>query len=319
MTFLRTDRSIYPEVPPIGAMLRLLQVVVANTLEDGETATTAAEALISEIDTIDHEEVRLLSASISIPKALLTEYVSPAPAVQLDWALRLRPVLQRIVAMNNPALASATNWLRTGFPQGVDLAGFLFAVIVTRIRSSARMLAMIEALNGLSESDRNNFLDAAGISLGMGAGAFVHNGWAQEQLDNVDLRPALERFERMGTIAQLWGRLDIQAELANARSVILDEGLNDQAAALAVVDESITALGSTPALVRQKAKVLGHSGDDLAAARLLMSVEDTVGIDSPIDRVLALRDGAVSAARAGLFSDARRLFRQGTRGSFSRR
>jgi hypothetical protein len=58
MTFLRTDRSIYPEVPPIGAMLRLLQVEVANALEDGETATTAAEALISEIDTIDHEEVR---------------------------------------------------------------------------------------------------------------------------------------------------------------------------------------------------------------------------------------------------------------------
>lgn len=170
MTFLRTDRSIYPEVPPIGAMLRLLQVEVANAVEDGETATTAALALVSEIDTIDHEEVRLLSASISIPKALLADYVSPAPTVQLDWVLRLRPVLHRIVAMNDPELTSATNWLRTGFPEGVDFPGFLFAVIVTRIRSSARMLAMIEALNGLTEADRNNLLDAAQISLGMAPG-----------------------------------------------------------------------------------------------------------------------------------------------------
>jgi hypothetical protein len=216
-------------------------------------------------------------------------------------------VLQHIVALNNPAFASATDWLGTGFPAGVDFPGFLFAVIVTRIRSSARMLAMIEALNALSESDRNNFLDAARISLGMGGGAFVHSGWAQEQLDNLDLRPALERFERMSDIARHWARSDIQAELANARSVILDEGLNDRPAALAVVDDAITALGSTPALVRQKAKVLSHSGDDLAAARLLMSVEDTVGLDSPIDRALALRDGAVSAARADLFSDGLRL------------
>lgn len=158
--------------------------------------------------------------------------------------------------MNNLALASATNWLRTGFPQGADFTGFLFAVIVTRIRSSARMLEMIEALNGLSNAERNNFLDAAKVSHGMGGGAFVHNGWAQEQLDNLDLRPALERFERMGAVTSNWGRLDIQAELASARSVILDEGLNDQAAALVAVDEAITTLGSTPALIRQKAKVL---------------------------------------------------------------
>lgn len=308
MTFLRTDRSIYPEVPPIGVMLRLLQVEVANALEDGEIATRAAAALISELDTIDHEEVRLLSASISIPKALLTEQVKPTAYVQLDWALRLRQVLKRIVEMNNPELASATNWLGTIFPQGVDFSGFLFAAIVVRIRSSARMLEMIEALNGLSNADRNNFLDAAKISLGMGGGAFVHNGWVQEQLDNLDLRPALERFERMSAITSDWGRLDIQTELANARSVILDEGLNDQPAALVVVDEAITTFGSTPALIRQKAKVLSHSGDDLAAARLLISVEDTVGTDSPIDRALALRDGAVSAARAKLFTDAIRLF-----------
>jgi hypothetical protein len=210
--------------------------------------------------------------------------------------------------MNNPELSSATEWLSTGLPVGIDLPGFLFAVIVTRIRSSAQMLAMIEALDALNERDRNDFIDAARISLGIGGGAFVHNGWAQEQLDNLDLRPALERFKRMSEITAHWTRTDIKAELANARSVILDEGLNDQPAAIAVVDSAIRELGDTPILVRQKAKVLSHSGNDIAAAELLMSVEDSVGLDSPIDRVLALRDGAVSAARAALLPDALRLF-----------
>jgi hypothetical protein len=122
------------------------------------------------------------------------------------------------------------------------------------------------------------------------------------------LKPALERFEQMSEIAKRWHRADIIIELACAQSVILDEGLNDKMAAIAVVDEAIEEMGSAPALVRQKAKVLGHSGDDVAAAKLLISVEDSVGSDNPFDRALALRDGGVSAARAKLFSDAIRLF-----------
>jgi hypothetical protein len=65
-----------------------------------------------------------------------------------------------------------------------------------------------------------------------------------------------------------------------------------------------------PSLIRQKAKVLGHSDDHEAAARLLISVENAVGADQPLDRTLALRDGAVSAAHAHLFDDALRLFRK---------
>jgi hypothetical protein len=169
------------------------------------------------------------------------------------------------------------------------------------------MLTMIEGLDALNENDRNGFIDAARISLGEGGGTFVHHGWAQEQLDGLDLQPALRRFERMSEIARNW-RSDIRAELANARSILLDEGLNDQEAALAVVDAAIGEMGATPALVRQKAKVLGHSSNDLTAAQLLMSVEDAVGIGSSLDRALALRDGAVSAARANLLPDSLRLF-----------
>ena len=52
MTFFRTDQSIYPDVPPLGAMLRLLQFEVANAVEEKETAGRIALRLMTEIDEI---------------------------------------------------------------------------------------------------------------------------------------------------------------------------------------------------------------------------------------------------------------------------
>jgi hypothetical protein len=309
MTLLRTDAPIYPAMLELGTMLRLLQFEVANAVEDSEIAERAAISLIAEIESISHFEFRLLANSIAIPKVLLAKNTNLNPALQLDWALRLRVVLEEIIAHAQPELSRPIAWLTTTFPAGADLPGFLFAVLVTRIRSSERMLAMIEALDGINESDRNNFLDSAGIS-GMGGGAFVHNGWAQEQLDNLDLRPALQCFQRMSAITMRWGRTDIQAQLVCAQSVIADEGLNDRTAAINIVDDAMGALGAMPELIRQKAKVLSHTGNDAAGANLLISVEDVVGRDNLLDRALALRDGGVWAARAGLFRDAIRLFRK---------
>ena len=310
MTLLRTDQSIYPEAPSLGAFLRLLQFEVANAVEDSETAGRVALRLMTEIDEVNITELRLLQKAIAIPKMLLAEHANIEPAMELELALHLRGVMQEIKTANYPELSRATAWVGTAFEPGIDLAGFLFSAVVIRIRSSDRMLKMIEALNNLNAEDRNQFIDAAAISLDLSPGSFVHNGWAQEQLGGVDLKPALERFERMSEIAGRWHRADIITELACARSVILDEGLNNRIAAIAVVDEAIAEMGSAPALVRQKAKVLGHSGDHAAAAELLISVEHNVGSDNPFDRALALRDGGVSAAQAKLFTDAIRLFRK---------
>jgi hypothetical protein len=306
MTVFATDRSMYSEEPPVAVMLRLLQFEVANAVEDGETANLAARRLLVEIDAVEQENLRLLEMSIAVPKVLLAEHANISPSFQLDCALRLRATKQRI--SNFPELADAWASITSSFQSGFDVAGFLFATVVIRIRSSERMLAMIEALDALKEDDRNSFIDSAATALARPGGSFVHNGWAQEQLDGIDLRPALGRFERMSAIVEHWGRLDLRVQLICAQSVILDEGLDDAVAAMACVDEAIAELGNAPALVRQRAKVLNHIGDDADSARLLMSVEDTVGVGDPFDRALALRDGAVSAARAGLFGDAIRLF-----------
>ena len=105
------------------------------------------------------------------------------------------------------------------------------------------MLRMVEALDGISAEDRSSLIDSGAALMGSRAGSFVHTGWAQEQLDGKDLGLALERFERMETIATGWGRADMLVQLACARSVILDEGLGDRVKALAVIDDAIDGLG----------------------------------------------------------------------------
>jgi len=310
MTVLATDRPIYSGDPAIGTMLRLLQVEVANAVEDHKAAAKAAMRLVVEIDAVPQDELRLLMTSIAVPRVLFAEHVSITPAVQIEFALRLRAALEQITTISNSTLTETTAWTSKALPPGVSFPGLLFAATVTRIRSSERMLGMIEALNGLSESDRNTLMGEAALALQMSVGSFVHNGWAQEQLDNVDLAEALVRYERMTEITRPWIRPETKIQLATARSVILDEGLSDGSAALETVDAAMAEFGESPALVRQKAKVLAHAGDDHAAAHLVIGIEDTVAVEAPFERALALRDGAVSAARAGLFPDAVRLFRK---------
>jgi len=308
MTAFSTERSIYDEVPPVAAMLRLLQFEIADAVEDAETANRVANRLIVEIDEIEYEELRLLEGAIAIPKLLQAEHAGLSHKFQLECAIRLRQTQEQIASSQIPSLKDANASLPGFLKPGLDLAGFLFAVIVMRIRSSDGMLAMIEALNELGQADRNSFIDAAAVALELPAGSFVHNGWAQEQLDNIDLHPALERFNRMIDIARLWGRNDFLTQLVCAQSVILDEGLNDQEAAANVIEAAIQELGNATALLRQKAKVLDHAGQSALSARLLISIEDEVSNDQPFDRSLALRDGAVAAAKSGFFLDAARLF-----------
>jgi hypothetical protein len=310
MLMLVTDRSIYPDVPPIGVMLRLLQFEVANAMEDVDAARRIAARLIVEIEGEQHEELRLLHISLAAPRILMAANVDILPAVQLDFALRLRAAQQRIQTLDFLEMQQVIESMNRQLEPGLDMAAFLIAVALNRIQDSERMLAMIEALDALGESDRNSFIDGAAIALGMSPGYFIHGAWAQDQLNDRDLRPTLARIERMSDIVRPWGRSDIQIELVCARSVVLDEVLSDRPAAIAIVDACITEFGSIPALIRQKAKVLGHAGDNRAATDLIVSVEDTIGAGQPFDRSLALRDGGVSAARAERFDDALRLFRK---------
>lgn len=312
LSFFRTDTSLLPEAPMVGAMLRLVQFAVVNALQDDPiNAGLIARRLFVEIDEIEQEEMRLMQTSVAISIILLAEYADIPVALRLEWALRHRATTQMMSELKNEELREELGKLARDFHRdGVDVAGFLFAVTANRIRDSLAMQALIEALDALESNDRNSFINSAAISLAQSPGQFIHGGWAAEQIDDHDMSPVLQRFRQMAVTVRGWDRPDVQSEVLCACSVIIDESLGDRVSAIAVMDTAIEELGALPSLIRQKAKVLGHSDNHDAAARLLISVEDAVGVDQPLDRGLALRDGAVSAVKARLFDDALRLFRK---------
>jgi tetratricopeptide (TPR) repeat protein len=225
----------------------------------------------------------------------------------LEYALRLRAAFQRVEEISDGQIADPGQLLPPLFGSEMDFVDFLFAIIVQHTRGSQEALEAFQALDRLEPDVRNRFIDAMS-NLYSGPSVFVNSGWSHDQVDNENMPGSLGFYDQIAMIVAGWKRPDLEAEIACARSVILDEGLKRPDDAIVVTDEAIAKLGKLPPIVRQKSKVLGHAGRHLEATELLLSIEDKVGLESPLERALALRDGGVFAAKAERFTDAFRLF-----------
>ncbi len=62
---------------------------------------------------------------------------------------------------------------------------------------------MIDALAELNEDERSAFIHSVRAVL-QDQSTFIHNAWANEQLNGRDLRPALGRYEHMRARVADW-------------------------------------------------------------------------------------------------------------------
>ena len=306
VTALVTDRPIYDAEPIVAVYLRLLQFQVADAVEQSEAAGRIAERLIIEINKLnDVPKALLMTAAASI--VLMAGSASLSPSLRLSYAVHLRASWPLTEKLSDGDITEPRSLLPPQFSAEMDLADFLFTTVVQHTRGSQDALDAFRALDGLSPNIRNRFVDAIS-AIFSGPSVLVNSGWSKDQLSDRDMSVALGCYDQIAAILSSWGRPDFEAEAACARSVILDEGLGRAVDAIAAIDDATTKFGHLPSLIRQKSKVLGHAGRDLDAAELLLTIEDQVGLDDPLERVLALRDGGVSAAKATKYDDAVRLF-----------
>lgn len=305
----RTDRSILAEEPMTACGLRLLQIVVADAIEDEKAAASAAETLLSEIDAVPAAEFRDLETCFSAKVVLGLDRVWIPGRTQISYLRRLKATVARVMAGSFPQLKEYMVSLAQGLPARADIPGLLLASVFMRMRDSEHLCEMIDALGEMEANERSALLGSAEAVL-QDLGTFIHNAWANEQAMGKDLRPALGLYDRMRTRVADWGMPNLESELAIAQSVILDECLEDQPKALTVVNAAIEKFGRRPELIRQKSKVLRHQGLNDAAASLLIEIEDDIDYLAPFDRGLALRDGGVAAANAKRYDDALRLLRK---------
>lgn len=307
ITALRTDVSIYPTNPILGVSLRLLQFEVADAIEANKDGAEIAKRLLVELDEIEHADIRVMTTLVSASKVLMAEGVHVAPEDRLAFALRLRHVTPRVIELGGAEMELSRDDILQRFGAKADVAGFLFANTISKARNSDDFLATVKALDVLGVEDRRGFLDISSAIFD-GPSVFVNSGWSRDQLEGRDMAHALDVYERAGAIVEHWKIPELTAEFAVAQSIILDEGLSDVDRALAIIDAATARFQMLPPLLRQKAKVLGRDGRDSEAADLIVSIEDTVGLPSKLERGLALRDGGTSAARSGRFDVAARLY-----------
>lgn len=303
----RTDQSLLPEEPMLACNLRLLQVVVADAIEDEKTATAATEVLLHEIDAVPVPAFRELEISISAKVVLGLDRVWIPARTQVAYLRRLKETIARAMSGSCPELKEPIQDLTAGLPKGTDVCGVLLAGVFMRLHDSEHLSEMIDALAEMEDDERSALIQSVEAVL-EGLGTFIHNAWANEQLSGKDLSRTLGFYDSIRERVARWKMPDLEAELAIAQSVILDEGLEDRMKSLEIIDTAIEKFGKRPALIRQKIKVLRHQGSKDGAAALLIEIEGKISELAPFDQGLALRDGAVAAADVKRYDDALRLF-----------
>lgn len=309
LAVFRTDRPIFPDEPMISSQLRMLQVIVADGVEDHTSAAAAAERLLQEIDDVPVPELRELMTSLASKAVLDLQRVWLPARTQLRYLERLRSTVSRVMNGAFPRLKSSMQAMAEGLPEGASIPGLLLSGVFMRIRNSAHLYELMEALGELDAEVRTELIRSVEAIL-QDLGTFLHNAWANEQVSGKDPALTLDFYRRLRRLVAGWAMPDLEAELAIAESVILDEGLKEPEQSLALIEAAIAQFGSRPALVRQKSKVLAHQGRHDDAVSTLIAIEDKVGALPAFDRGLALRDGAVAAAKAARYEDALRLFRK---------
>lgn len=304
---LGSEGPIYPTNLVVSPSLRLLQFDIAKSTDDRGKADEIAGELLKEIDALPHEDLRVMLSSVSGTKVLLANEVSIRPSRLIEYARRLDDTAPQVERFGGPSIAETRRDVLSEYGS-ISPGRFLYAARLMQLRSSREFLDTIEALDAVEPEVRDHLLEPLDTALPDGLALFVAGGWANDQLADGDMHEAAENYRRADEISRHWGNSDISVEIACARSVIAEEGLRDVTSSLEIVDVATATFGARVSLVRQKSKVLNHAGRDQEALDQLLSVENEVGGRSPFDRALALRDGAVSAARIGRFEIATRLF-----------
>ena len=307
LRMLRTDRPIYPDVPWVSRMLRLVQFTLVAETEEGPTILACATALLKEAAQESDARLRTLFEFLALNTVLITRGIADHIPIWIDLLRRSRSLvdadleLQRLKA--NVEQASGEG--------GGSFYGMLFAIGVTGVSSVARLEEIINALDELDADERALWLCQYDRKPG-DYGVFVDGPWlAEHNRKSVNPADAAGRYKRMAERAQSWGVRELAARCHAARAVMFDEYGNDKEAALGALDDGVAALEENVVLSRARATILWRHDDYTGAIGILRGIAESIERDDPIERAFAMREAAISAANTNDWHQAEIWFTEG--------
>ena len=309
LRLLRTDRLIYPKHVSVSVMLRMTQFRLAAAQGDRRRVVEIVAALFDEASRMPDGKPKQVLDQMVLILLLSTKGV----ANYLDNWIALLLQFKSMVEGDSYLQSLAAHVESARDARGVSHAAILFSIGSAELGSVSRLEMIINNLDKLEPVDRKNWLTPIDKSLG-DYSVLINTPWVAEQSrDDFDASDTALRFRRMSETTRSWGIRPLCLQCWVAQAIMLDEYLDDPEGALAVLDEAVTVMGNDLILSRARAKVHWRRGDHGRALDVLRSIADRVGLDSPVERVNALREAAISAANCNEWEQAEEWFLEARR------
>jgi hypothetical protein len=311
------DRKLFPSGRvAVSMLLRLAQFLLIEPTGNPNAIRNCWRALQAELAGIDDAEVRDRLEYMVLAKALFSQEAIAFLPDTVGLILRFAAISQRdsewraMLDKRTPSADGRTH----------SILGTFFITYALRIPSVPDLQRAFDTLDAVTPALRAALLDDVSDMPG-DAGYIVNHAWLEESKRSTPDWPAHHNaYARMADQAQRWGNRDLSLRCHIVRGMILDEYLNDPAAALQVLDDTEKTLGADPALDRARAKIFYRRKDYEAALRLFRKNAGQMDLRDPLARAYSLREAAISAAELGEWTEAREWFaaaRQGASGAVS--
>jgi hypothetical protein len=296
MRYFKTDSRIFGEDSRISAMLRLTQLRVILATNNDDSAKAVYDRLQIETDGLEGRENILTAAAFS----MLSQ--SKSPLAPQEWFPIARSLEHHKLteSFGGPEdSAGAPAW---------HPAEAMFVWRATQLRDVADLQALFSVLDEADVDTRQRYLSALAEPYA-GRRAVVQTAWSREaSKPGFDGRAALAALDPLASMVSQWAEHGFAIEIECARAVLLAEYCDDCDAALAVLATAETRWPNEPRLARERTKIefrLGKHRDVLDGLEGLVS---RIPSADAVERVMALREAAMSAARLGEYRRAAHLF-----------
>ena len=302
--FFRTDVQIYPDSASVSGMLRLAQFKLAVAAGEEGKISDVATALFNEISDMPEGESKRILEVPALSLVLNTMGVANHLDNWIALLLRLK------------SLASAPDFLQ-GLPANAkdaadairsNLLGTLFSIGSGNLASVERLEHIINELDELDPEERALLLvPVRGVPSDYSS--LINGAWAtQMRRGHFDAKDAAIRYRRMAAKTSDWSIRSISVQCSVAQAVMTDEYLDDRESALELLEEAVQTLGQDLILGRAIARVHSRHGEHRLALDFFRGIADEFGRDNPVERALAMRDAAISAAKCDDWSQAEKWF-----------
>ena len=304
LRLLRTDRLIYPKHLSVSVMLRMAQFRLTAALGDRRGAAEIVATLFDEASRMPDGKPKQVLDQMVLILLLSTKGVANYLDNWIVLLLRFKSMVQGDSFLQSLAANVESARDAAGAPYGA----ILFSIGSAELGSVSRLEMIVNDLDKIDPVDRKSWLTPIDKSLG-DYSVLVNTPWVAEQSrDDFDASETALRFRRMSETTRSWGIRPLCLQCWVAQAIMLDEYLDDPEGALAVLGEAVTVMGNDLILSRARAKVHWRRGDHRRALDVLLSIADRVGRDSPVERMNALREAAISAANCNEWAQAEEWF-----------